>query len=181
MQKQLRQIFKAHPRAKPIYEDYLQKDMFDKQWKLHGNGFFINYEEGFYICLITDTAVYKGASEADSNNNIYPDVKGTLITKKGIYEGEFKKGKAHGKGKFIDIQTKAEYDGEWEDGLMVHGKIENSQFKFKGDLKKGLADGMGAVKFKKTLSTYVGGFSKGLYCDRKAKYNTKGYYYIGQF
>lgn len=76
--------------------------------------------------------IYKGITFTTFNNIVQPDVEGLLITKDGLYEGEFKRGKAHGNGKFFSNKTEATYSGVWEEGILVDGKIENSEFKFKG-------------------------------------------------
>ena len=67
-----------------------------------------------------------------ASNVILPDVKGTLIDKDGMYEGQFYKGVAQGKGKYISKLTHATYNGTWDNGILSKGSIENDCFKFKG-------------------------------------------------
>jgi len=35
-----------------IYNHYRDLESFEKQWRLHGNGYFINYEGGYNLCII---------------------------------------------------------------------------------------------------------------------------------
>jgi len=42
--------------------------------------------------------IYQGVTFVTPELDILPDVKGVLITKVGVYEGQFHKGKAQGKG-----------------------------------------------------------------------------------
>lgn len=67
---------------------------------MHGNGYFINYEGGYNICIINENMVYKGITFLTPAKDILPDVKGMLIDKKGMYSGGFHKGKAHGYGHY---------------------------------------------------------------------------------
>lgn len=57
--------------------------------------------------------IYQGATLVDKHNTIFPNIEGTLITKDGLYKGQFKKGKAHGKGSYIDKNTRVIYEGKW--------------------------------------------------------------------
>jgi hypothetical protein len=68
--------------------------------------------------------IYKGAAGTDKHNTIYPTAEGTLITKEGLYHGGFKRGKAFGNGTYVNKVTGISYVGEWEDGVMVEGRIE---------------------------------------------------------
>lgn len=45
-----------------------------------------------------------------------PDGEGLLVTLVGTYKGYFKIGKAHGKGLFVSIDGKKQYEGIWKAG-----------------------------------------------------------------
>lgn len=126
--------------------------------------------------------IYDGVTFVTAENVILPDVRGTLIDKDGIYEGEFHKGVACGKGRYIAKNTKAIFKGIWENGIMKKGTIQNAAFKFKGAFNvSGVAEGMGHVQFKKSKSTYDGGVKDGKYHsqNKRAKYQTNQYHYQG--
>ena len=39
---------------------YVKEDAYEQQWKLHGNGFYINYDLGYEVVIITYQMIYKG-------------------------------------------------------------------------------------------------------------------------
>lgn len=45
------------------------------------------------------------------------------MTLTGIYDGNFRNGKAHGKGTFLKVDEKTKYIGTWENGKFIKGKI----------------------------------------------------------
>ena len=64
-----------------------------------------------------------------------PDKHGTYITQQGKYTGEFRLCKPHGKGKYImfegdDYNKRTVYAGEWENGTLTKGTVENHLFKY---------------------------------------------------
>ena len=133
--------------------------------------------------------IYQGVTFVTPELDILPDVKGVLITKVGVYEGQFHKGKAQGKGQFITRPTGLrndkiiKYKGIWKNGILVSGTITNDHFKFKGTFVNGIAEGQGAIKFKDTHSIYKGDFKDGKYHAQgtRAIYKTEDYIYQGQF
>lgn len=137
-----------------------------QQWKLHGNGFYVNYDLGYELIIITSDMIYRGVVVVNKEKKIVPDERGLLLTKQGMYHGEFKNGKSDGKGVYTDKKTMTSYDGTWKNGFMIDGKIVNAEFEFEGPIDKS-ANGYGAIRFKKTGSSYTGNFING-------KYNTVG-------
>jgi hypothetical protein len=126
--------------------------------------------------------IYQGITFVAPSLNILPDVRGTLITKDGVYKGEFRKGKAEGQGEFCSMPKNDKvvtYKGEWKNGILISGTIKNDSFKFKGTLENGIADGPGAIKFLKTNAIYKGNFKNGLYNTHGAKavFKTEDYIY----
>lgn len=63
--------------------------------------------------------IYEGVTFITADNVVLPDKKGVLIEKEGIYDGHFNRGVAEGKGKYISKVTKATYDGDWSEGVLV--------------------------------------------------------------
>lgn len=97
--------------------------MFDS-WRLHKKGYYINHVGGNLYALMTNTAYYEGEL-LELNSQILPTGEGILFSDKGMYSGTFEKGKAHGKGQFRELHSKAVYKGNWEGGVLVEGSIEN--------------------------------------------------------
>jgi hypothetical protein len=56
-----------------------------QQWKLHGNGFYINYELGHELVIITHDMIYRGVVVINKEKKIVPDERGRLISKDGMY------------------------------------------------------------------------------------------------
>ena len=96
---------------------------------MHGNGFYINYDRGYELAIITQDMIYRGVVAINKEKKIVPDEKGTLLTKEGMYVGGFKNGKSNGEGTYTEKKTttrhKTLYEGIWKDGYMIEGKITN--------------------------------------------------------
>jgi hypothetical protein len=122
--------------------------------------------------------IYKGVTFNCPDNTIVPDIHGILITKDGRYDGEFKRGKAKGKGIYIsEGSPRVRYKGEWDNGMLVKGYIETDEFRFKGILINRIPEGDGKILFKKTKTVYKGNFKHGKYHSEKFKavYVSKDY------
>jgi hypothetical protein len=78
------------------------------------------------------------------------------VTEEGIYKGVFQDGRAHGKGTFIQSNTKTAFKGEWREGVFIGGIVENEIIKYIGEMKEGQAEGKGKLTFKKDDVEYVG-------------------------
>ena len=61
------------------------------------------------MCIITENTVYEGVTFVTAENRVLPDKRGILMDKDGVYDGEFKRGKAHGKGKYTSMLNKTQY------------------------------------------------------------------------
>ena len=87
-------------------------------------------------------------------------IKPTLVD--GKYTGEYKDGKFHGKGIFVDSDLNT-YDGFFKNGFL-HGKAtilyHSSGMKYSGFVKYDLYDGFGKISYTKK-SSYEGDFREG--------------------
>lgn len=66
-----------------------------------------------------------------------PEKHGIYITEDGKYVGEFRQGRPDGQGKYSlfqgeDFNKRTLYAGEWENGSLVRGTVENHLFKYEG-------------------------------------------------
>ena len=73
--------------GKDVHDEYEQRELKEKEWKLHGNGYFINFEKGYKVCLINEDMIYEGVTFVTAENIVKPDKKGILMKKEGIYRG----------------------------------------------------------------------------------------------
>ena len=73
--------------GKDVHDEYEQRELKEKEWKLHGNGYFINFEKGYKVCLINENMIYEGVTFVTAENIVKPDKKGILMQKEGIYRG----------------------------------------------------------------------------------------------
>ncbi|KAL4494046.1 hypothetical protein ABPG72_016002 [Tetrahymena utriculariae] len=108
---------------------------------------------------------------------------GLMKSAKGekYYEGEWLKGKRHGKGTFYD-EDGSIYEGEWKDDQMT-GKgrliLKDGQ-QYEGDLVNGIFDGKGYLKYQNGQD-YIGEFKQGKLEGEGRKNWNNGAYYEGQF
>lgn len=72
-----------------------------------------------------------------------------------MFKGNFVKGKAEGNGTYVD-KNKTNFKGNWKNGQLVSGIIDNNVFTFNGALTDGYAHGKGLVNFKHSLMRYRG-------------------------
>ena len=152
--------------GKDIFQKYSDKE--GEGWRLHKNGFYINYLAKKLTAIFTDNIYFEGELEED--DKIYPKANGILLNETGRYEGSFERGKASGKGTFEDHTKNAFYKGYWKDGKMIEGIIEAAEYRFKGKIQDSIAHGEGDIYFKQGEISYVGKFKKGVYYDKKALY-----------
>ena len=50
---------------------------------------------------------------------------------KTVYNGSFKDGKAHGKGKYYTDEANLTFEGSWEEGEMIEGKFVEQNIRIK--------------------------------------------------
>ncbi|KAL4465895.1 hypothetical protein ABPG74_004132 [Tetrahymena malaccensis] len=108
---------------------------------------------------------------------------GLMKSAKGekYYEGEWLKGKRHGKGTFYD-EDGSIYEGEWkEDQMTGKGRLilKDGQ-QYEGDLINGIFDGKGYLKYPNGQD-YIGEFKQGRLEGEGRKNWNNGAYYEGQF
>jgi hypothetical protein len=102
--------------------------------------------EGVGIISFDDGAEYRGFIKNQVFNG-----KGRLRHQNGdVYQGEWKDGKAHGRGVFIQSQIKQLYEGEWREDEM-HGQgvevWEGGKMRYSGDFRFGKKTGQGVFEF----------------------------------
>jgi hypothetical protein len=79
------------------------------------------------------------------------------------------KGKANGKGKYIELITETIYDGKWIEGKFINGLVTNSQYIFTGEFEKNIPK-VGILKFTNKNVRYMGKFENGQFHDTQATY-----------
>jgi uncharacterized protein (TIGR02145 family) len=149
-------------------------DRYEGNWvddKRSGQGtYFFNNGDRFVGQFIdgkkTDNGTYsygvdkKGCISGDCQNGT-----GKKVFTNGVYEGQFKNGKFHGKGKY-NYPNKSTYDGDWQDGVK-QGKGQyvwyNGDF-YIGDFQNDKKQGYGVYYWGKGNSDgakYSGGWYEG--------------------
>ncbi|CBZ50132.1 putative MORN repeat-containing protein [Neospora caninum Liverpool] len=88
---------------------------------IFGGDFVHGKREGHGTLIRNNTVVYDGLWRDD-----VPDGRGTFVNEEGTYEGEIRKGKRHGKGRFTFLNETTDagefcfYEGDWDNDL-PHG------------------------------------------------------------
>ncbi len=73
--------------GRDIFAKYFE-DTIKSGWKLHKNGYYINYLDKKLTAVFTEHSYFEGELY-DETDKILPKSKGILITENGRYEGHF--------------------------------------------------------------------------------------------
>lgn len=74
--------------------------------------------------IFTTNTYYEGEIRQKDEESL-PHGVGILLSNEGMYSGNFMNGKAHGEGNYVDRVSKTSYRGNWEQGQLVSGTIDN--------------------------------------------------------
>jgi hypothetical protein len=107
------------------------------------------------------------------NGNIIGNGTLTLITTNQFYEGDWEKGKPHGKGVYI-TPNKTKYEGYWKDGLFEGmGKLVHEEREYEGYWGNGKKNGIGTEKYK-NKKIYTGSWVDNKRHGNGIEFNTDG-------
>ena len=179
--------YHANGRNKLWWDNCLKKDMSDTKTE-HDDRLYRGFRcvkhanewRGLGTLQYKDGAVYQGFT----NNKLF-NGKGRLTHASGdIYHGDWKDGKAHGKGVYVSKESGTLYDGDWvqdeQHGFGVE-MFKHGQVRYEGEYRQGAKTGKG--KFMTAAGhVYEGEFLDGKFHGQGRYYNAdKKRTYIGTF
>jgi hypothetical protein len=106
------------------------------KWKLHPKGFYVNYIAQDLTVILTNEHYYEGPL-IEIDHHFLPEGQGIFLDKAGMFKGNFVKGKAEGNGTYINAKNKTYFKGNWKNGQLVSGIIDNELFTFNGTFTDG--------------------------------------------
>lgn len=150
-----------HGQGTAKFKDFLYKGNINfgildsRIYPLHGT----QYTESESEITFNDGTIYKGTI----HNNVI-DGKGTFTFPTGsTYDGEVKNGLRDGYGVYTCSKKKISYEGEWKAG-MKHGKgkLIKPTMIYEGDWNNGVINGYGKIRWVESNNYYCGDIKKAL-------------------
>lgn len=151
----------------------------DEDGEIYEGEMLDGWRHGMGVCMYPNGFMYQGQWKRGREHG-----RGKLMTadRRTIYEGEWLDGKMHGKGKY-NFKSGACYEGDWKENLR-HGQgtyqLPDSAGVYRGEWREDLRWGFGCLTWANG-ATYEGDWARGVRHGRGTLRWSDGFEYCGQW